>query len=217
MDRITAVEVTASGAEVFVRDSAGKLSRQNLSFSPWCLAEKGIPVPDGAMEIELSGSALLNRRWEFSSLEAYENALPELKKTPGVLTVRDLSCQFLSTSNLRLFTGMDFNELVRMQFAVTASADEKSVDAIEVADTKGFAARFDLENCGGELEILAAFNAATDFRRPTSNWITVSGKHTSPRSTSIGSVVIRFSRIFINITSIMQKSVGLSKHTDRLC
>ena len=166
MDRITAVEVTASGAEIFVRDSAGKLSRQNLSFSPWCLAEKGISVPDGAMEIELSGSALLNRRWEFSSLEAYENALPELKKTPGVLTVRDLSCQFLSTSNLRLFTGMDFNELVRMQFAVTASADEKSVDAIEVADTKGFAARFDLENCGGELEILAAFNAAIKERDP---------------------------------------------------
>ena len=52
--------------------------------------------------------------------------LPELKKTPGVLTVRDLSCQFFSTSNLRLFSGMDFNELLRMQFAVTVSADEKS-------------------------------------------------------------------------------------------
>ncbi|MBE6363058.1 MAG: hypothetical protein E7054_05330 [Lentisphaerae bacterium] len=166
MDRIVAAEVTALNAEIFVRDTAGKLSRQFMPFSPWCLAEKGVSVPEGAVETALSGTAPLNRRFEFSSLEVYENALPELKKTPGVLTVRDLSCQFFSTSNLRLFAGMDFNELVRMQFAVTVSADEKSVEAIEVSDNRGFAARFDIDNCGGELEILAAFNAAVKERDP---------------------------------------------------
>ena len=166
MDRIVAVEVSASNAEIFVRDAAGKLSRQYLPFSPWCLAEKGVFVPEGATVVELAGTAPLNRRLEFSSLEIYENILPELKKTPGVLTIRDLSCQFFSTSTLRLFSGMDFNELVRMQFDVAVSADEKSLEAIEVSDNKGFAARFDCENCGGEAGVLAAFNAAVKERDP---------------------------------------------------
>lgn len=166
MDRIIAAEVTASNAEIFVRDAAGELSRQSLPFSPWCLAEKGVSVPEGATVVELSGTAPLARRLEFSSLEAYEKILPELKKTPGVLAIRDVNCQFFSTSGLRLFAGMDFSELVRMQFSVVISADEKSLEAIEVADNKGFTKRFDVENCGGELQVLEAFNTAVKERDP---------------------------------------------------
>lgn len=166
MDKIIAAEVTGNGAEVFVREAAGGSSRQFMPFTPWLLAEKGIALPEGATAVELSGSAPLARRFEFSSLEVYENALPELKKTPGVMTIRDLSCQFFSLSGLRLFTGMDFNELHRMQFSLTASADGKSVRMIEVSDNRGFTAKFTIENCGGELEILKAFDAAVRERDP---------------------------------------------------
>ena len=81
MDRIVAAEVTASNAEIFVRNSAGELARQILPFSPWCLAEKGISVPEGATETELSGTAPMDRRFEFSSLEVYENVLVNIKDT----------------------------------------------------------------------------------------------------------------------------------------
>ena len=80
MDRIIAAEVTASNAEIFVRDAAGKLSRQSLPFSPWCLAEKGVSVPAGATVVELAGTAPLSRRLEFSSPEVYENILTRVGK-----------------------------------------------------------------------------------------------------------------------------------------
>ena len=166
MDRIIAAEVTGNGAEIFVRETAGNISRQLLPFMPWLLAEKGVALPEGAAEIELSGAAELDCRIEFASLEAYENALPELKKTPGVMTIRDLSCQFFSLSGLRLFSGMDFNELHRMQFAVIPSADEKSVECIEVEDNRGFAERFDITACGNEAGVLAAFDQAIIDRDP---------------------------------------------------
>ena len=166
MDRIIAVEVTGNGAEIFVRETAGNISRQMMPFTPWLLAENGVAVPAGATAVGLAGTAELDRRIEFSSLEDYENALPELKKSPGVLTIRDLSCQFFSLSGLRLFSGMDFNELHRMQFAVIASADESSIEGIEVEDNRGFAARFDIESCGSEVEVLAAFNRSVIDRDP---------------------------------------------------
>ncbi len=166
MDRIIAAEVTGNGAEIFVRETAGNISRQLLPFTPWLLAENGVALPDGAAAVELSGGAELDRRIEFASLEAYENALPELKKTPGVMTIRDLSCQFFSLSGLRLFSGMDFNELHRMQFAVIPSADEKSVECIEVEDNRGYAAKFDITTCGSEADVLAAFDRAIIDRDP---------------------------------------------------
>ena len=166
MDRIIAAEVTGNGAEIFVRETAGNISRQLLPFTPWLLAEKGVALPEGAAEIELSGAAELDCRIEFASLEAYENALPELKKTPGVMTIRDLSCQFFSLSGVRLFSGMDFNELHRMQFAVIPSADEKSVECIEVEDNRGFAEKFDITACGNEAGVLAAFDQAIIDRDP---------------------------------------------------
>ncbi len=160
MDRIVAVEITPEGAELFCRTAPGSVSCQKESFSPWLLAEPAIPVPEGVRAIPLSGSGSLASRWEFSTLELYENLLPELKKTPGVMTVRDLSCQFLSISGMRLFSGMDFGELKRMQFAVIPGADGKSLAAIEVGGKDGYTARFDLENCSSEAEIIAAFDRA---------------------------------------------------------
>ena len=158
MDRIVAVEITPEGAELFCRTTSGGLSCSKENFSPWLLAEPAIPVPEGVRAIPLSGGGALASRWEFPSLGLYENLLPELKKTPGVMTIRDLSCQFLSLYGMRLFTGMDFSELKRMQFAVIPDADGKTVSAIEVGGSGNFAARFDLENCSDEADIIAAFD-----------------------------------------------------------
>lgn len=160
MTGIVAIEITPEGAVLFCRTQDRGVSCQKENFSPWLLAEPAIAVPAGVRAIPLSGSGALASRWEFPSLELYENLLPELKKTPGVMTIRDLSCQFLSLSGIRLFAGMDFNELKRMQFAVIPDADGKTVSAIEVGGSGDFAARFDLENCSGEAEIIAAFDRA---------------------------------------------------------
>ena len=158
MTGIVAIEITPAGAALFCRTQDGGVSCQKENFSPWLLAEPAIAVPEGVRAIPLSGSGALASRWEFPSLELYENLLPELKKTPGVMTIRDLSCQFLSLSGVRLFAGMDFSGLKRMQFAVIPDADGKTVSAIEVGGSGNFAARFDLENCSNEAEIIAAFD-----------------------------------------------------------
>lgn len=158
MDRIVAVEVTPERAEIFLRSPSGELFCQRQEFFPWLLAESTVPVPEGVRAIPLAGNAPLNRRWEFTDPESYEKNLPELKKTPGIMTVRELSCQFLSISGCRLFGGMDFNELKRLQIAVIPDSGNNSIAAIELSADAVAVKRFDLNNCPSELEIIAAFD-----------------------------------------------------------
>ncbi len=160
IDRITAVEITEQNAEIFCRDAAGECVKKIVPFSPWMLAEKGVVVSSGGRAVALAGSAPLNVRWEFDCVSDYEVALETVKKSPGVLTVRELSTQFLSISGNRFFSGMDFHELHRMQFAVAANGDGTEITAIEVADNRGFFARYETAECGGEAAVLAKFNEA---------------------------------------------------------
>ena len=158
MEWIVALEASLSGADLFYRSSAGEILHRHQEFSPWLLAESAISVPDGVEAIPLAGHAPLNCRWNFREPECYERLLPELKKTPGVMTIRELSCQFLSISGLRLFAGMDFGDLKRMQISVEPDADEKSIVAIELGGTDGLSVRYDMENCSDEAGIIAAFD-----------------------------------------------------------
>ena len=160
MEWLIALEASLSGADLFYRSSAGEILLRHQEFQPWLLAESAISIPDGVEAIPLAGHAPLNRRWEFREPECYERLLPELKKTPGVMTIRELSCQFLSISGLRLFAGMDFGDLKRMQLSVIPDAEEKSIAAIELGGTDGFSLRCDLENCTDEAGIIAAFDRA---------------------------------------------------------
>ncbi|MBQ9088509.1 MAG: hypothetical protein IJY46_06990 [Lentisphaeria bacterium] len=160
IDRITAVEITGENAEIFCRDEVGECVKKTVPFSPWLLAEKGGVVPPNAHAVELAGKAPLNLRWEFDNVADYDAACEAVKKSPGVLTVRELSTQFLSISGNRFFSGMDFYELHRMQFAVTSDGDAAEIMSIEVADNRGYFARFDALECGGEAAVLAKFNAA---------------------------------------------------------
>ena len=89
MNGIVAIETTSEGAVLFCRIQDCGVSCHKENFSPWLLAEPAIPVPEGVRAIPLSGGGALASRWEFPSLGLYENLLPELKKTPGVMTIRD--------------------------------------------------------------------------------------------------------------------------------
>ena len=103
IDRITAVEITGENAEIFCRDEVGECVKKTVPFSPWLLAEKGGVVPPNAHAVELAGKAPLNLRWEFDNVADYDAACEAVKKSPGVLTVRELSTQFLSISGNRFF------------------------------------------------------------------------------------------------------------------
>ena len=158
MDRIVAAEAGKNCAEIFIRESSGDITRSSFPFLPWVLAEKKISQPGIVNVVELTDTAPLKYRMEFESPEAYDALLPELKKMPGVYTVRDLNSQFFMISGIRLFSGMDFNELHRMQFQVTANDDKTAVEAIEVTDNRGFCARFDIAGYHSEAAVLSAFN-----------------------------------------------------------
>ncbi len=153
MDKAVAAEVTAAGLRLYFHDGAAFRS-ETVPFQPYALLTSRVTdIPDCEI-IPLAGAGDFCRAAVFPSLESYENALPELKKNSGVMVLRDMLQQALGGSGRRLFTGMEFSELRRMQFAVTADDEGREISQISVrfnGTTQTFS--------GSEREILARFNA----------------------------------------------------------
>ncbi len=106
---------------------------------------------------------------ELEGAERLAGDLPLCWKVPGAnapagvvaRTFREPRCAALSISGIRLFEGMEFGELRRMQFIV--SADEKgAVTRISCADSSGW---YD-ELVGSEAEIITAFTEEIRRRDP---------------------------------------------------
>ena len=120
MDKAVAAEVTAAGLRLYFHDGTASRS-ETIPFQPYALlTSRATEIPDCEI-IPLAGAGEFCRAAVFPSLESYEKALPELKKNNSVMVFRDLLQQALGGSGKRLFTGMEFSELRRMQFAVTAA------------------------------------------------------------------------------------------------
>ena len=106
---------------------------------------------------------------ELPGAERLAGSLPLCWKVPGpaapagvvARTFREPRCAALSISGIRLFEGMEFGELRRMQFMV--SADGKGIiTRISCADNSGRYGEF----AGSEPEIIAAFMAEIRRRDP---------------------------------------------------
>lgn len=151
MTGIVAAEAVSGGLKLYFHE--GDFFRtETVEFHPFVLLDKDAEIC-GDVEIKtLDGKGEFCRQAFFSSLERYEEALAELKKTPGVMVIRDLLQQALSISGIRLFEGMIFPELRQMAFKVK-SDDGKTVSQICTADSSGGSKQFS----GSEEEIITAF------------------------------------------------------------
>mgnify|MGYP006280346641 CR=1 FL=1 len=131
VERLVAVEVEKHGkATLFLRSAGGILERRKVEFRPWLL------VGDNRLADELSGVHHVTRleppgryklRVHLEDLDAYFGALKTLRATTGrnmsdprapYRVFNDPQQQFLSLFPARLFRGMRFDDLRRLQLDI---------------------------------------------------------------------------------------------------
>ncbi|MBO4305103.1 MAG: DNA polymerase II [Lentisphaeria bacterium] len=177
-------------AELFFREDPDTLRREKIPFSPFLLLEK----ESLAQECFLPGSFTLKKlegagkyafQAFFGTFSAYEHALKTLKQrtgfSPGGMggpykVFSDLVQQALITERLRLFSGMTFPEVKRMQFDIetlcspaydfpNASRAEDEVVIITLSDSTGFEKVLS-SGAGGEKALLEEFVRTVCQRDP---------------------------------------------------
>ena len=159
MKKAVAAEIDDRGLRLYFHEG-GRFRTESLDFRPFVLLSAGAETPVGCETEKLTGSGFFRRLAFFPSPAEYGKLLPELKKTPGVMVFRDMVQQALSISGVRLFDGMDFTELRRMQFSVESGGDR--IDRIRMLLPDG--RREDLD--GNEAEMLKRFAEAVRTSDP---------------------------------------------------
>ncbi|MBQ4328472.1 MAG: hypothetical protein IJC27_01970 [Lentisphaeria bacterium] len=160
MTGIVAAEAVSGGLKLYFHEG-DSFRTETVEFRPFVLSDKNAQLP-GVPEIKmLDGNGEFCRQAFFSSIEEYEENLAELRKTPGVMVVRDLLCQALSMSGIRLFHGMTFPDLRRVSFKVE-TADGKNIAKISAVDGSGEFREFS----GTEEEIISGFDRYIAVKDP---------------------------------------------------
>jgi len=129
-DHVTAVEVSDRGdATLFFRHADG-VEKQNIPYRPFILLTDPALLEGFAGEWQdypLNGNARLACLVDFADVPTWEKALKHLKvktgfsaSAPGApfLTVSDLSQQLLMKEQIRLFRGLEFAAVRRLQFDI---------------------------------------------------------------------------------------------------
>lgn len=189
MFRICAVETHKDGtASVFQRMPDGSVVKSEMPFRPFLLTAFNA-FPDelpGIRMSELSGEGDFRFRADFDNTELYDEAVKTLKKTTGFSggqpnapfrLFSDMTQQFLIQHDLRLFTGMAFPELRRMQFDIetlctpgyefpNAARPDDAVIIISLSDNTGWEKVLSLADYPSEKELLEAFSAEVAERDP---------------------------------------------------
>jgi DNA polymerase elongation subunit (family B) len=127
-DRLVAAEPGKHGmAALYRRPEAGPVARREVPFQPWLLVSGealATTLTAVSERVVLSGAGVHNVRVHFADLAACQKAADALKKLSGAKAsspqapyrlIPDLTQQLLTLLPARLFRGMAFSELVRMQ------------------------------------------------------------------------------------------------------
>ena len=189
LKRICAVEPGRNGsAEVFIRNENDSVERITMPFRPFLLtAFEAVPADyPGAHVTALSGDGVFRFKVEFDNSDLYDEAAAMLKKTTGFTAGQpnapfrlfsDLAQQFLIQHDLRLFTGMAFPEVRRLQFDIetlcspgydfpNADRPDDAVIIISFSDSTGWEKVLSLADFPSEKELLEAFCAEVMERDP---------------------------------------------------
>lgn len=136
-DRVVAVETDSAGrAVLFRRGTDDVVTREIMPFQPWLLVsgpELARALKDTSEITPLRGDGMHRVRVSFPSWSAYEDAVKDLKDLTGMnpsaplapyRLFTDKAQQILTMLPARLFRGMAFQDLRRMQLDIeTRTAD----------------------------------------------------------------------------------------------
>ncbi len=189
LDRIVAVEPEKDGtATLFRRTREDKVEHLSVPFQPWLLLANPALAEElsGVSElIALPGNGIFTIRALFQNTDAYYEALKTLKKVTGKTpsapsapyrVFSDLSQQFLSTYPARLFGGMAFGEIRRMQLDIETHAigeehfsnpkcPDDTIFLVSLKDSTGWEKYIVSEN-NNELQLLQELIATIQERDP---------------------------------------------------
>ena len=189
LNRIVAVETAKDGtAEVFIRQENDIVERRTMPFHPFLLtAFEAFPAEHPGIRVTpLTGPGDFRFKAEFDNSEQYDEAVAMLKQTTGFSggqpnapfrLFSDLTQQFLIQHDLRLFTGMAFPEVRRLQFDIetlcspgyefpNADRADDAVIIISLSDSTGWEKVLSLADFPSEKELLEAFCAEVTGRDP---------------------------------------------------
>ena len=166
LPRIVAIEPGDNGeAVLFQRNEDGSTSRISMPFHPWMLIGDLNLCDEMTMATQLEalpGDGDFRVRASFANMEAYNQALKALRNATGLSMSQggrrfrifsDMCQQFLTLHPARLFDGMTFQKLKRMQIDIETrssgndghfpnpSIPEDEIMLISIKDTDG------LETC----------------------------------------------------------------------
>ena len=150
-------------AELFFREDNETVRKEIIDFSPFILLENEALAaecfPENSYTVKpLEGAGFYAFQAFFTSFSAYEEALKKLKQTtgfsPGSMggpykVYSDLVQQALITNRMRLFSGMTFPQVKRLQFDIETLCDpsydfpnakrkEDEIIIISISDSTGF-------------------------------------------------------------------------------
>lgn len=126
---VVAVEPGADKAVLFIADG-DRRTREEIPFHPFLLLTDNALLNGAGVDYELealSGGAAFRYRANFASADALDTAVKFLKTTTGrnpssptaeYRVVSDMYQQVLISEKIRLFRGMDFSSLRRLQFDI---------------------------------------------------------------------------------------------------
>jgi len=189
LQRICAVEPGKDGsAEVFIRHEDDSVERKSMPFRPFLLtAFPAFPENTPGIRVtELSGPGEFRFKVDFDDSVRYDEAVSMLKKTTGFSggqnnapfrLFSDLTQQFLIEHDLRLFDGMAFPEVRRLQFDIetlcspgyefpNADRADDAVIIISLSDSTGWEKVLSLADYPSEKELLEAFCTEVAGRDP---------------------------------------------------
>jgi DNA polymerase elongation subunit (family B) len=188
-ERLVAAEPNPDGtATLFRRTADGTVEHETVPFHPWLLVagrELGESVPGACARQSLAGAGAFDTRLEFADLPAYEAAVRFLKEhtrrapTAADAPYRvfsDLGNQLLARLPARLFRGMAFPELRRLQVDIETRTSpgydfpnaERADDAIlliALRDSSGWEASLSAADLP-EAELLQRFVRLVQERDP---------------------------------------------------
>ena len=150
--RAVALETLESSFALYTREADGKVVKTEHPFRPFIIVTESVLMNGfcGAFEIEpLEGDNVYRYMVTFASVSDFKAAKDFLKQATGInasapgapyLVNTDLVQQAMITSGIRLFEGMAFSDVRRMQFDIETLCDpaydfsnpERESDAIAV-------------------------------------------------------------------------------------
>lgn len=188
-DNIVAIEPSINGmAELFIRNKDTVIS-EKINFSPFLLISESELLKEFKQHYDiilLKGKSKFKYIVKFEDIPSYEHAIGflnrTLKTTPGAPNApyrvfSDIQQQIMISSNIRLFRGMTFSDLKRMQFDIEtlttkgyefpnpARPDDKII-AISMSDSTGWEKCLVLDDKTTEEEILKKFISIINERDP---------------------------------------------------